>query len=92
MISNSSKQTEPICNGKIQVEHADKKGYDFGFVENGKLKFYDAQKGVADVCTQETDSVVDAICSEKREGVLQCNCRQSSSVEMSGYEFNQSCA
>ena len=65
LISNSSKQTEPICNGKIQVEHADKKSYDFGFVENGKLKFYDAQKGVADVCTQETDSVVDAICSEK---------------------------
>jgi len=65
VISNSSKQTEPISSSKITVEHADIAGYDFGFVENGKLKFYNAKKGMAYVCTQETDSVVDAICSEK---------------------------
>ena len=65
VISNTSKQTETISSSKIQIEQAEKKGYDLGFVENGKLKFYDAQKGIADVCAQETDSVVAAICSEK---------------------------
>lgn len=36
---------------------------ELGFVENGQLKFYDAQKGETEVFIQETDSVVDAVCS-----------------------------
>lgn len=64
-ISNAANSAEPIDNSKFKIERADKSNYDLGFVENGKLKFYDAQNGRIDIYTNETDSVVDAICSEK---------------------------
>lgn len=52
-------------NGEKQMEQNGEKqsSPDLGFVENGQLKFYDIQKDETEVYTQETDSVVNAVCS-----------------------------
>ena len=52
-------------NSEKQMEQNDEKQSfpDLGFAENGQLKFYDVQKDETEVYTQETDSVVDAVCA-----------------------------
>ena len=49
----------------VETVQTEKTNRDLGFVENGQLKFYDAQKGEIEIYTCETDSVVDAVCSTK---------------------------
>lgn len=57
--------TQVSDNDEKQMEQNDEKqsSPDLGFVENGQLKFYDIQKDETEVYTQETDSVVNAVCS-----------------------------
>ena len=44
-------------------KRANQNNRELGFVEKGQLKFYDIQKGETEAFTQETDSVVDAVCA-----------------------------
>lgn len=52
-------------NGENQMEQNDEKQStpNLGFVEDGLLKFYEVKSGKTEVFTQETDSVVDAVCT-----------------------------
>ena len=57
--------TQVSDNSEKQMEQNDEKQSSpaLGFVENGQLKFYDIQKDETEVYTQETDSIVNAVCS-----------------------------
>lgn len=62
---NQKPSTQVSDNGEKQMEQNDEKQSSpaLGFVENGQLKFYDIQKDETEVYTQETDSIVNAVCS-----------------------------
>jgi len=59
--------TQVSDNDEKQMEQNDEKqsSPDFGFIEDGQLKFYEVQNGKTEVFTQETDSIVDAVCTTK---------------------------
>ena len=60
---NSSKQvSHDVENQMDQIE--ERQSFpDLGFVEGGQLKFFEVQRGKTEVFTQETDSVVNAVCT-----------------------------
>lgn len=60
MMGCDQKPANPVDGNDKQ---ANQNKRELGFVENGQLKFYDAQKGETEAFTQETDSVVDAVCA-----------------------------
>ena len=57
--------TQMSDHGEKQMEQKKEKQStpNLGFVEDGQLKFYEVQSGKTEVFTQETDSVVDAVCA-----------------------------
>ena len=57
--------TQVSDNGEKQMEQNDEKQStpNLGFVEDGQLKFYEVQSGKTEVFTQETDSIMDAVCT-----------------------------
>lgn len=65
--------TQVSDNDEKQMEQNEEKQSmpNLGFVENGQLKFYEVQSGKTEAFTQETDSIVDAVCTT--EGMVYYN-------------------
>ena len=60
MMACDQKPANPVDGND---KRANQNNRELGFVEKGQLKFYDIQKGETEAFTQETDSVVDAVCA-----------------------------
>ena len=80
--------TQVSDNGEKQMEQNDEKQStpDLGFVEDGQLKFYEVQSGKTEVFTQETDSIVDAICTTN--GIVYYNAIANNRLILKSMDMN----
>ena len=60
MMACDQKPANPVDDNNKQINQNKR---ELGFVQDGQLKFYDIQKGETEAYTQETDSVVNAVCA-----------------------------
>ena len=80
--------TQVSDNGEKQMEQNDEKQStpNLGFVEDGQLKFYEVQSGKTEVFTQETDSIVDAVCTTN--GIVYYNAIANNRLILKSMDMN----